>query len=116
MAIYFYSDTTTIDLDPIVRGYTARDGISKFERSSISGAQYFKIYGDWIQHYMPFSYVPYSDGLQFNEWYRGQTNLTLHFEGAESTIRLGGALPPFTTIERPYTDLWKGSLQIEELS
>jgi predicted NAD/FAD-dependent oxidoreductase len=59
-------------------------------------------------------YVASSDAAQINEWWRDSVALSVYFDGTSYASYIVGD-QPFQSINRPYTDLYTGAIQVEQI-
>jgi len=104
------SSINALELNP---QYTVQDNeaLIHSRNTTLSGRDSFYIYGDYNQFNFDIRYMPFSDGLQINEWQENQTEVDLWYDTGLYQVKIFNRL---TQIENPYQNLWKGTITMQE--
>lgn len=80
-----------------------------------SGREYVYKWGQFEGRKFDVSYVSNSDKTKINSWWSGNDSL-LFIEGlttAVTSVRIQNDKTPINKLEKPYSDLWKGTIELE---
>ena len=113
MNIFLFTATDTITLLPEKNVAESKELILS-RHTTLEGDDSFFKFGVFDKFNLPLRVVPFSDGLLMNEWWLNREQLTFDFDNSMIDVKIVSLTRPFTQIDKPYFDLWKGNLNLEQ--
>lgn len=82
---------------------------------TVGGAAVDKLWSRFDAFELPISYLQSSDADLINEWWRDTEQLVFNFDGSCYDVRITNEDQPFRSLNRPYQDLWQGTIIIQTI-
>lgn len=112
--LLFATSGTAVELVPEF-SYQEDDEVIASRHRSQSGKQYVYKWGDVRGWKLPVTFLTTSEAGLLNQWWKNNTSLTLINETTsdEYSVRIMNGKKPIAQFIKPYTDLLKGTVELE---
>lgn len=107
-------DITSITLD-VGRTLREKKTLNSVSHSTVGGLYTSYTYSNHRDFDVPIRYLTSSDALVINDWWYRSYDLTFSTDVSTLSVIITNMSEPFRSLERPYKDLYSGTLMLSGL-